>query len=244
MHYIIGDVHGHFETLKALVAELPTEAKLVFVGDLVDRGKQSAQVVQFVKEGGHLCVMGNHEEAMCFYGFNIIQAYENDAPLPLHNIWFSNGGVATLLSYGLVQLKEGKPAKVENYHDALKAFKEDIAWMEKLPLYIELPLVAQNGKPVVISHAPMGVAWSMRHMDAMYSTFFRMATSSRREPDCDTKIFNIFGHTPVQMGVKVREHFVNVDTGCYIEEEDGFGMGRLSAYCVETGEVISVERIE
>lgn len=42
MHYIIGDVHGHFETLKALVDELPTEATLVFVGDLVDRGKQSA----------------------------------------------------------------------------------------------------------------------------------------------------------------------------------------------------------
>ena len=45
------------------------------------------------------------------------------------------------------------------------------------------------------------------------------------------------------MGVKVREHFVNVDTGCYINSEDGFGMGRLSAYCVEMGEVISVEKL-
>ena len=35
MHYIIGDVHGHFETLKALIAQLPTEAKLVFVGSVV-----------------------------------------------------------------------------------------------------------------------------------------------------------------------------------------------------------------
>ncbi len=239
MHYIIGDVHGHFETLKALVAQLPTEAKLVFVGDLIDRGKHSAEVVRFVKEGGHACVLGNHEEAMCVYGFNIIQAYENDAPLPL----FSNGGVATLLSYGLVKLQEGKPVKVEHYHDALARFREDIAWMEKLPLYIELPLVAKNGNPVVISHAPIDVAWSMRHMDAMYGTFFRMATSSRREPDENAKIFNIFGHTPVQMGVKIKEHFVNVDTGCYIDSEDGFGMGRLSAYCVETGDVMSVERI-
>ncbi|MDY0265265.1 MAG: metallophosphoesterase family protein [Sulfurospirillum cavolei] len=243
MHYVIGDVHGHFDTLKALVAKLPTETTLVFVGDLVDRGKQSAEVVRFVKDGGHLCVMGNHEEMMSVYGFNIIQAYENDAPLPLHNVWFSNGGVATLLSYGLAQLKKGKPSKVENYREALKAFKEDIAWMEKLPLYLELPLTAQSGKPVVISHAPIGVAWSMRHMDAMYSTFFRMATSSRREPERDTKIFNIFGHTPVQNGVKVREHFANVDTGCYVEDEDGFSMGKLSAYCVETGEVISMERV-
>ncbi|MDY0264258.1 MAG: metallophosphoesterase [Sulfurospirillum cavolei] len=43
MHYVIGDVHGHFDTLKALVAKLPTEATLVFVGDLVDRGRQSSE---------------------------------------------------------------------------------------------------------------------------------------------------------------------------------------------------------
>lgn len=29
----------------------------------------------------------------------------------------------------------------------------------------------------------------------------------------------------------------------YIDSKDGFGMGRLSAYCVETGDVMSVERI-
>ena len=243
MHYVIGDVHGHFDTLKALVASLPIDAKLVFVGDLIDRGKQSAQVVRFVKEGGHLCVMGNHEEAMCIYGFSIIHAYENNEPVPLHNIWFSNGGVMTLLSYGLVQLKDGKPVKVENYHEALRAFREDIAWMEKLPLYLELPIAHSSGKPVVISHASIGVGWNMRHMDALQSTFFRMATSNRREPDENAKIFNIFGHTPVQGGVKVKEHFVNVDTGCYIDSEDGFGLGRLSAYCIETGEIISVERI-
>ncbi len=41
MHYIIGDVHGHFDTLKALVAQLPTEAKLVFVGSVVQEKSTS-----------------------------------------------------------------------------------------------------------------------------------------------------------------------------------------------------------
>ncbi len=38
MTYIIGDVHGEYDTLLALVDKLPKDAKLIFVGDLVDRG--------------------------------------------------------------------------------------------------------------------------------------------------------------------------------------------------------------
>ena len=40
-HYIIGDVHGEYQTLLALVEKLPKDAKLIFVGDLIDRGLQS-----------------------------------------------------------------------------------------------------------------------------------------------------------------------------------------------------------
>jgi len=37
MTYIIGDVHGEFDSLKALKDKLPQNANLVFVGDLVDK---------------------------------------------------------------------------------------------------------------------------------------------------------------------------------------------------------------
>lgn len=49
-----------------LVEFLPYKEKshLVFVGDLVDRGKYSAEVVKFMKEGSYDCVIGNHEELM------------------------------------------------------------------------------------------------------------------------------------------------------------------------------------
>ena len=39
MKYIIGDVHGCYDTLMALIAKLPEDAEIVFVGDLIDRGK-------------------------------------------------------------------------------------------------------------------------------------------------------------------------------------------------------------
>ena len=45
MYYIIGDVHGHYDTLMRLVDRLPQDAELIFVGDLIDRGSQSAEVV-------------------------------------------------------------------------------------------------------------------------------------------------------------------------------------------------------
>ena len=63
-HYVIGDVHGEYDALIKLVSKLPKDAKLIFVGDLVDRGSRSAEVVKFVRDGGHLCVMGNHEYMM------------------------------------------------------------------------------------------------------------------------------------------------------------------------------------
>lgn len=238
-HYVIGDVHGHYTTLMQLVSLLPTDARLVFVGDLIDRGPSSADVVRFVRENHHLSVLGNHEEAMITQGFAISRCFEMGEALPTHSIWFSNGGVRTLRSYGLVRLEEGKPVKCDDYAEGLQRFKDDMKWMEKLPLYLEFPIHHPSGKTVVVSHAPIGSAWEMRNVDSMYETFSRLVTTSRRDPDpSDAPIFNVFGHTPMQNGPRIREHFVNIDTGCYKEEE---GYGLLSAYCIETGEVISTE---
>lgn len=47
-----------------------------------------------------------------------------------------------------------------------------------------------------------------------------------------------FGHTPIQNFPKIREHFANIDTGCCLDFEGGYGM--LSVYCIETNEVVSV----
>lgn len=240
MHYVIGDVHGHYNTLLALVKKLPKDAKLIFVGDLIDRGSQSAEVVKFVRENNHLCVMGNHEEYMFTYGHSFVQSYENNEPIHQYNLWFQNGGVDTLRSYGVMKIVEGKVGKIDNYQEPLQRFKDDMKWMESLPDYIELDLHV-NGKPVVISHAPIDTVWGLRKNDAMYSTFHRIATTNRRDPDEDAKIFNIFGHTPVRFGPEIKEHFVNVDTGCYMGKN---GYNQLSAYCVETGEVVCQEYVK
>lgn len=236
-HYVIGDVHGHYKTLLALVEKLPNDAKLVFVGDLIDRGPQSKEVVKFVREGGHMCVMGNHEELMIKESSYILDAYYKQQHLDLFGTWIRNGGKDTLHSYGVIQRGEKYYEKVEVYQEALKIMEQDIAWMKKLPLYIELDTKHVSGLPVVISHAPIATVWGVRNMESMQVTFRDAALWNRREPNRDAKIFNIFGHTPVREGVETQPHYVNVDTGCYIGKS---GYNRLSAYCLETGEVVSV----
>ncbi len=60
----VGDVHGCLPELRALVARLAPAAddRLVFVGDLVDRGPDPAGVVAYVRSLGGPCILGNHEE--------------------------------------------------------------------------------------------------------------------------------------------------------------------------------------
>ena len=48
--WVIGDIHGCFDTFMALVAKLPKDAKICLAGDLIDRGPKSRQVVQYVMD--------------------------------------------------------------------------------------------------------------------------------------------------------------------------------------------------
>lgn len=69
---IIGDVHGCFDELQELLVKLDFhrggDRQLVFVGDLVDRGPKSKEVLEFVMDlvstGDALCVMGNHDNKL------------------------------------------------------------------------------------------------------------------------------------------------------------------------------------
>ncbi len=237
--YVIGDVHGHYDTLMQLVAKLPCDAKLVFVGDIIDRGKKSAEVVRFVREGGHLCVMGNHEELMIKDAPYVLNAYDKDRTLDLYSTWFSNGGTWTLTSYNIIKLLDGRPHKVEKHKEALAQIRSDLKWMEELPLYIELDIKHTSNKPVVVTHACVGNVWHFHDDPENLQTFKEHALWNRKHPPKEMPIFNIYGHTPVEFGVEIEDDYVNVDTGCYLNT---YGYSVLSAYCVETGEVVNVNR--
>ena len=236
-HYVIGDVHGHYQTLLALVDKLPSNAKLIFVGDLIDRGSESKEVVKFVREGNHLCVMGNHEEMLIEIFPDIVNAYEENIDFKYYLNIFNKGLLNTYLSYGVIKLVEGKPHKVDNFKKALELLNDDLDWMKKLPICLELDTKHRSQKPVVVSHASLGEFWKFRNVLSQKEAFKTNALWNRKNPSSFIPIFNIFGHTTVAYGVEVKPHYVNVDTGCF---SSSLGYGRLSAYCVETEEVVFV----
>jgi bis(5'-nucleosyl)-tetraphosphatase (symmetrical) len=63
--FAIGDVQGCAPSLKALVKKLPLESKMIFLGDLVNRGPNSLGALRQLKKlqesGRAECVLGNHD---------------------------------------------------------------------------------------------------------------------------------------------------------------------------------------
>lgn len=118
----IGDIHGCFHTLKDLLSKIEYTSEtdtLVFVGDYIDRGYYSCEVVSFLKELQEkvglekcVCLRGNHEQMA-------IDAHEHGKEM----LWFYNGGQYTNMSYEL------------NHKD----IKPDIEWFKSLPVVYDTP---------------------------------------------------------------------------------------------------------
>jgi serine/threonine protein phosphatase 1 len=102
--YVIGDVHGRLDLLDQLLADIaadheartPAKGLLVFLGDLIDRGPESAGVIQRLRElnwpGFKLVgLAGNHEEVL----LKILDGDPKDVAG-----WLRFGGAETLASYG------------------------------------------------------------------------------------------------------------------------------------------------
>lgn len=103
--YVVGDVHGRLDLLEELLAKIHAELQhrpsaktlLVFVGDLIDRGPSSAQVIErlrtYRREGIRpVFLLGNHEEVL-------LRILKGDAQLITKWRWF--GGAESLESYGV-----------------------------------------------------------------------------------------------------------------------------------------------
>lgn len=122
--YAIADLHGRFDLVERAFAEIAKHAaghrfKIVTLGDYVDRGPASRQVVEFLMNaqqcGDVICLKGNHEDMMV-----------ETLTAPLHpNWWIGNGGGATLISYGHARSGEYTPEVVPQTH---------IDWLRDLPL--------------------------------------------------------------------------------------------------------------
>ena len=235
-HYVIGDVHGEYEMLMALIEKLPLNAHLLFVGDLVNRGKQGREVMAFVRNHAHGVVKGNHEGYMQVQAEQFFSMLENCVKNELDRLYQFVGGSPTLQPYNLLQRRHNEPYCFDINEEGVEQLREDLAWIESLPLTIELGVMPNYHLPVVISHGNIGDHWYLKELNPEDFAFY--ALGNRKMPSKESPVFNIYGHIAVDKVIK-EENFVCVDTGCGKHHQ-----AKLSAYCIETKEVVDVSREE
>lgn len=229
--YIIGDVHGCYKSLLALIEQLPNKqnSKIVFVGDLIDRGSNSCEVVKFIMDNNYDCVKGNHEELFLEYAPNKDE-FGNDFNMEnsLHYLE-KCGGKATIESY------KSKEIYLKHYD-----------FIKNLPLYLEYKdYKTADDRYLVVSHSAVAKSWILRNSDDKLhkEEFKRMALWSRWKQFDNSDIFNVYGHS-VRSEAKLTYFDCNVDLGCCYKEHQRVLNPRLCALEFPSMKVYTQENIE
>jgi serine/threonine protein phosphatase 1 len=176
--FAISDIHGCFRPFYELVVniiKLTKSDRLILLGDYIDRGEYSKEVIDFIidlQKGGFdiKALIGNHE-LMLIDSWN-----EPD----LMHLWSLNGGLLTLQSFGIDDIREidnhyleffnslnyylnlGKVIFVHAGFDDLApdpfSDKQNMVW--ECRLFYQNPLL--SGKTIVHGHRPKTISYVNR----------------------------------------------------------------------------------
>jgi len=193
--YVVGDIHGCFNTLKNLVKKLPSDSDLIFVGDLCDRGKYSKEVIDFVMKNNYRCIRGNHEKYLIDH---------------LEDVLFNDKRELNWL-----KPKWGGQATVDSYKNTSSSIiKKHLVWLKSLPSFI---LIEDK---YFITHG-YGLPYFMRRKS--HDEKIKLALMSNRIDDEKYKfdwedyskyeVINIFGHCKFDE-VLIGKNYYGIDTGC------------------------------
>lgn len=222
---IVGDLHGELDCLEVMIALLETrapEAQWVFVGDYIDRGDQSAQVLERLRRleearPDTIFLRGNHEDMMLSF---------LDTPEETGNRWMRYGGLQTMASFGAFRLGE------QNAPEALRVARDQLVelmpeglgdWLAARPRWV------QTGNVAVV-HAGADPALPMDAQTDRSLTWGHRAFGRQARED---GVWVAHGHTIVDMP-RERNGVISVDTGAY-------ATGRLTAALVGSGMVEFVQ---
>jgi len=199
--YAVGDIHGRRDLLDTLLARIAAdqevdpaaEPMLVLLGDYVDRGMNSASVIERLSQGplpgmASRFVRGNHDEMM----LRFVDGRDDGWA------WAVNGGGATLASYGI-----DPAARPEDQRRALAAALPDrhrdfLAGLE--------PFVHEGGYFLTHAGVRPGVALAAQARDDLM--WIRDAFLAS---DADHGAVVVHGHTPAPEPVS-RANRIGVDT--------------------------------
>ncbi len=202
--YAIGDVHGRLDLLKTMHAHIRADLdqnpaqdwRIIHLGDYIDRGPQSRQVLEFLIEAQHdsrvLSLLGNHDDGFLRY----LATGNTEGLFALH------GGIDTAHSYGTeFDLTDAQSARKS--HEALvKAVPQShIDFIRAMPRSLTFG-------DFFFCHAGVNPVVPLNEQDGEDLIWIR--TLFLRWTDPLDKVI-IHGHTP-QRTVDIQPNRVNLDT--------------------------------
>jgi serine/threonine protein phosphatase 1 len=200
--FAIGDIHGCFDSFKELVEnqiQLAKVDKLVLLGDYIDRGKNSKEVIDYIidlDEKGYdiISLVGNHE-------LLLLEAFA-DEKNKLN--WIQNGGGDTLKSFEIDLIRD-IPAK---YVDFFKKLKSYYSFEEFLFAHAGF-----NDKLLDPFKDTYSMVWECQV--EYFNPLFAGKTI-------------VHGHRPIMVNfckeqISTNRQVINIDTGCVYKEKAGYG---------------------
>lgn len=218
--FAVGDLHGRADLLERLLPvmrERAPQARRVFLGDFVDRGEESAQVLTRLRtlqaeDPSVICLLGNHEDMMLKF---------LDDPAKTGGRWLRYGGLQTLASYRVKPVGESAPAEEwQVVADALRAAigPELESWLRELPTHWvsgNVAAVHAGADPAlpIQAQVPAHLTWGHPEFD----------TTPRTDG-----VWVVHGHTIVDAPATEMGR-ISIDTGAY-------ATGRLTAALIAPGQ--------
>ena len=207
--YAVGDVHGRIDLLEHLLAKIHADLQrsparktlLVFVGDLIDRGPSSAQVIErlrcYRREGVRtVFLLGNHEEVLLRIVGGDSTVVEN---------WLQFGGLQCLQSYG-VALAKLRARPVEKIVELVRATipREHVEFLESF-------VDSCRFGDYLFVHA--GIRPGVE-VDQQSQADLRWIREPFLYDDTDHGFVVVHGHT-ITDEVEERPNRIGIDTGAY-----------------------------
>ena len=198
--FVIGDIHGCYFTLRAMLFEeldISINDQVYFLGDYIDRGPYSKEVldliIRLIDNGYNInCLRGNHEQMAL------------EAPLSKsdNENWLTMGGDATLKSFKIKKIEE--------------IDKKYLHFFKSLDYYFELD-------NFILVHANLNF-FAENPFNDLYSMLW-----SRNDDVYPDKIGGrkiIGGHTPTALN-KINESIISnkikLDGGCVYKGKKNYG---------------------
>jgi serine/threonine protein phosphatase 1 len=217
-YYVIGDIHGRLDLFDALIEAIERDDRaadgagsiVVLLGDLVDRGPDSAGVVARAREWQARrpvrILAGNHEE-MFLASFHDLRILRN---------FLRHGGRETVLSYGVGRDRYNE-AELEELQDLMNAAvpEADRAFLRSFEDY----LVAGD---YLFVHAGIDPSLPLEEQDRHDFLWIRDRFLRHEEPYLHVVVH---GHSIVEE-IDERPNRIAIDTGA-------FASGRLTALVLE-----------